>query len=66
MNETLNLIEIYPSVQGETSLTGLPTTFIRTAACNLRCSWCDSTYTFGRGTPTPLKTILEQVQTFNC
>ena len=66
MTDTLNLIEIYPSIQGETSYIGLPTTIIRTAACNLRCSWCDSAYTFGRGTPTPLTTILEQVNTFQC
>lgn len=59
--ETLNLIEIFESVQGETSLTGLPTTFIRLAACNLRCVWCDTAYSFGRGTPWALPDILHQV-----
>jgi 7-carboxy-7-deazaguanine synthase len=62
----LNIIEIFASVQGETSFTGLPTSFVRLAACNLRCSWCDTTYSFGRGTPYSIETILNQVQTFGC
>lgn len=63
---SLNLIEIFRSVQGETSLAGLPTTFIRLAACNLRCSWCDTAYSFGRGTPYTLESILSQVVSFGC
>jgi 7-carboxy-7-deazaguanine synthase len=63
---TLNLIEIFASVQGETSLTGLPTTFIRTAACNLRCSWCDTTYSFGRGEPYSLDAIIEKAESNSC
>src|SRR5947209_655790 len=43
------LIEIYKSVQGESSWTGLPCIFVRLAGCNLRCTWCDSTYTFSGG-----------------
>ncbi len=62
----LNLIEIFASVQGETSFTGLPTTFIRLAACNLRCSWCDTTYSFGRGTPFAIEAILEKVRENGC
>jgi len=63
---SLNLIEIFASVQGETSFTGLPTTFIRLARCNLRCTWCDTTYSFGRGTPMSLPEIFNQVRTFGC
>lgn len=62
----LNLIEIFASVQGETSLTGLPTTFIRLAACNLRCTWCDTTYSFGRGISHRLSAILDTVETNGC
>lgn len=62
----INLIETFASVQGETSFTGLPTTFIRLAACNLRCTWCDTTYSFGRGTPHTLDSILEIVQRNGC
>jgi len=47
--ETLQITEVFASVQGETHLAGLPTTFIRLSACNLRCSWCDTPYSFGRG-----------------
>lgn len=65
-SQSLNLIEIFRSVQGETSLTGLPTTFIRLAACNLRCSWCDTAYSFGRGIAYTLPDILTQVKENGC
>lgn len=63
-SETLQLTEIFASIQGETSFTGLPTTFIRLAACNLRCSWCDTTYSFGRGNTHLLGSILLEVKKF--
>lgn len=58
----LYLIELYPSIQGETSLAGHLTTFIRLAGCNLRCSWCDTPHSFGRGQAIPVATILEEVE----
>jgi 7-carboxy-7-deazaguanine synthase len=45
----LYLIEIYKSIQGESSFAGLPCVFVRLAGCNLRCAWCDSEYTFSGG-----------------
>jgi 7-carboxy-7-deazaguanine synthase len=63
-DETLQLIELFASIQGETSFTGLPTTFIRLAACNLRCTWCDTTYSFGRGTTYHLDSISQKVKDF--
>ena len=42
--ETFLLSECYASIQGESSLVGTPTVFVRLYACNLRCSWCDSVY----------------------
>jgi len=61
-DNTINLIEIFRSVQGESHLSGLPTVFVRTAACNLRCSWCDTTYSFGRGTPTTFESIISEIE----
>lgn len=62
LESVIKLIEIFGSVQGETSFTGLPTTFIRLAACNLRCTWCDTTYSFGRGTPYTIQKIIEETE----
>jgi len=47
----MHLIELYKSVQGESSFTGVPCIFVRLAGCNLRCAWCDSEYTFTGGKP---------------
>jgi 7-carboxy-7-deazaguanine synthase len=45
----LYLIELYKSIQGESSFAGRPCIFVRLAGCNLRCAWCDSEYTFAGG-----------------
>jgi 7-carboxy-7-deazaguanine synthase len=47
--EFMQIIEIYRSIQGESSFAGIPCIFVRLAACNLRCAWCDSEYTFTGG-----------------
>jgi 7-carboxy-7-deazaguanine synthase len=41
----LRIAEIFYSIQGEGSLVGVPSLFIRTSGCNLRCGWCDTPYT---------------------
>jgi 7-carboxy-7-deazaguanine synthase len=49
MGDTLVVNEIYLSLQGESTLAGLPCVFIRLTACNLRCSYCDTAYAFAEG-----------------
>jgi 7-carboxy-7-deazaguanine synthase len=45
----MQITEIYKSLQGESTYAGLPCVFVRLTGCNLRCSWCDSEYTFHGG-----------------
>jgi len=54
----MQITEIYKSLQGESSWAGLPCIFVRLTACNLRCTWCDSEYTFSGG----VKMSVEQVE----
>ena len=61
----MQIIEIYKSIQGESSFAGLPCIFLRLAGCNLRCSWCDSTYTFGRGVSLPTLSILAEIRSLS-
>ena len=58
----MQIIEIYKSLQGESSYAGLPCVFVRTAGCNLRCTWCDSEYTFKGGQKMTLDEIQREVR----
>ncbi len=58
----MHLIELYKSVQGESSFAGLPCIFVRLAGCNLRCAWCDSEYTFRGGKPFTQEEIVAQIE----
>lgn len=57
----LRLTEIFHSLQGEGSTVGLPTTFIRLTGCSLRCSWCDTTYSFYGGEGWTLERVMERL-----
>jgi 7-carboxy-7-deazaguanine synthase len=58
MSPTLQIIEIFRSIQGESTLAGLPCVFIRLAGCNLRCRWCDTRYAAdGVGQPVSVEEI---------
>lgn len=58
----MHLIELYKSVQGESSFAGMPCIFVRLAGCNLRCAWCDSEYTFSGGQPFSQDEIVQQIE----
>jgi 7-carboxy-7-deazaguanine synthase len=60
----LLLNEMYVSIQGESSLVGLPTVFVRLYGCNLRCRWCDSMHAVegGEFTRTSVEDLVHQVR----
>ena len=58
----LTLNEIFKSIQGESSFTGLPCIFIRLTGCNLRCTWCDTEYAFYEGKPKSVQDIMDAIE----
>ncbi len=60
----LLITEIFHSLQGETSLVGLPFAFIRLTGCNLRCTYCDSAYAFKGGTKMSIEEIIAKIKPF--
>jgi 7-carboxy-7-deazaguanine synthase len=61
---TLNITEIFYSIQGEALEVGLPTVFIRLTGCPLRCGYCDTTYAFKGNNPMNIDQIIEKVREF--
>lgn len=61
MSDMLVVNEVYLSLQGESTLAGLPCVFIRLTACNLRCSYCDTAYAFAEGTRRTQEEVLAEV-----
>jgi 7-carboxy-7-deazaguanine synthase len=58
----MQITEIFRSIQGESSFTGLPCIFVRLTGCNLRCDWCDSEYTFTGGRRLTPEEVMAQVK----
>ena len=59
-DERLRITEIYASIQGESSFTGVRCVFVRLTGCNLRCSWCDSEFTFTGGTHRSIDDVVDE------
>ncbi len=59
----MKISEIFHSIQGEGTLVGVPSVFVRTSGCNLRCTWCDTPYTSWQpgGEERSVSSIVEQV-----
>src|SRR5947209_3312145 len=57
----MQITEIYKSLQGESTYAGLPCVFVRLTGCNLRCSWCDSEYTFQGGHKMSIEEVCHEV-----
>jgi 7-carboxy-7-deazaguanine synthase len=57
----MQITEIYKSLQGESTYAGLPCVFVRLTGCNLRCTWCDSEYTFRGGHKMTQEQIFDEV-----
>jgi len=62
----LKISELFYSLQGEGELLGVPSVFVRTSGCNLRCSWCDTPYTSWQpeGTDLSLDQIVDEVKSY--
>jgi 7-carboxy-7-deazaguanine synthase len=58
----LTVFEIYPSIQGESTFAGRPCLFVRLAACDLRCAWCDTPYAFTGGRKMSVEEVLQEVE----
>ena len=64
--KTITVNEIYHSIQGESTWAGWPCAFVRLTFCDLRCSYCDTTYAFYEGTKMTLEEIVDRVASFGC
>lgn len=62
----MRITEIFYSIQGESTFSGLPCVFIRTTGCNLRCVWCDTEYSFYGGEEMSLDQIMAKVGSYDC
>jgi 7-carboxy-7-deazaguanine synthase len=62
----LRVTEIFRSIQGESTHAGRPCTFVRLTGCPMRCTWCDSEYTFSGGDHFTIEQIMQTVRDLGC
>lgn len=65
-NTQLKINEIFYSIQGESTSSGLPCVFIRLTYCNLRCTYCDTEYAFYEGRDLSVDEIISEVEKYEC
>lgn len=58
----MRITEIFFSIQGESTYAGRPCVFVRTTGCNLRCTWCDTEYSFYGGEDRSVEEIVAEVE----
>ena len=58
--------EVYRSIQGESTFTGLPCVFVRLAVCDARCVWCDTPHAFTQGQLFAVDGLVEDVRAYSC
>jgi 7-carboxy-7-deazaguanine synthase len=63
---TLQVTELFHSIQGESLWAGLPCSFVRLTGCNLRCRYCDTTYAYDSGNPMQIRQIAQALAGFDC
>ena len=63
---TLKVNEIFYSIQGESTYAGRPCVFIRLSGCNLRCTYCDTTYAYKDGNHMGLEDIYDRIVSYEC
>jgi 7-carboxy-7-deazaguanine synthase len=63
---SLKVNEIFHSIQGESSYAGRPCTFVRLTGCNLRCSYCDTTYAYSEGTDYSIEEVVQRAALYKC
>lgn len=62
----LQITEIFKSIQGESTMAGVPCAFIRLTGCNLRCSYCDTTYAYDGGESFSIDEVLSRIEGYGC
>ena len=62
----LRVTEIFRSIQGESTHAGRPCAFVRLTGCPMRCTWCDSEYTFTGGERVSVEDVMRQVRAYGC
>ena len=62
----LKINEIYYSIQGESSYSGLPCSFVRLSGCPLRCRWCDTVYSYKKGLEYTFDKLFKELEGLDC